>query len=233
MQSAEEAELTDDVRIILVAADFSTELTTSVLWLNKHGLDVTCIRLKPYRLGDQVLVDATQIVPLPEAADYEVKVRAQADETRRVRTARQEIFRRFWGQLIERSRPRTSLFANRSTTTDHWLSAGLGRSGFGLHLSLAADRARAECYVSIGKDGARSEAAFKALLNQREAIEAAFGAVLEWQHLPGRTGCRICSDLEGGWRVPEAEWPALQDSLVDMAARLEKALKGPIQALKA
>lgn len=103
LESAEEAELTDDVRVILVAADFSTELTTSVLWLNKRGLDVTCIRLKPYRLGDQVLVDATQIVPLPEAADYEVKVRAQADETRKVRTARQEIFRRFWGQLIERS----------------------------------------------------------------------------------------------------------------------------------
>ena len=42
-------------------------------------------------------------MPLPEAADYEVKVRAKADESRKIRTARQEVLRRFWGQLIERS----------------------------------------------------------------------------------------------------------------------------------
>ena len=49
--SAADAQLSDDVKIILVSADFSIELTTAVLWLNKQGLDVTCIRLKPYRLG--------------------------------------------------------------------------------------------------------------------------------------------------------------------------------------
>jgi len=31
-----------------VTADFSVEITTTVLWLNKRGLDITCIRLKPY-----------------------------------------------------------------------------------------------------------------------------------------------------------------------------------------
>jgi hypothetical protein len=38
-----------DVRIILASANFSKELTTSVLWLNEHELDVTCIRLRPYK----------------------------------------------------------------------------------------------------------------------------------------------------------------------------------------
>jgi hypothetical protein len=94
------------------------------MWLNKHDLDVTCIRLKPYKVGDRVVLDVTQLIPLPEAADYEVKVRAQAQETKKVRTARQELFRRFWSQLIDRSRSQTQMFAHRSTTTDHWLSAG-------------------------------------------------------------------------------------------------------------
>jgi hypothetical protein len=152
VDSPEEVELTDEVRIILLSADFSTELTTSVLWLNKCDLDITCIRLKPYKMGDEILIDATQIIPLPEAANYAVKLKEQEQETKKVRTARQEIFRRFWAQLIERSRSKTQLLANRSTTTDPWLSAGIGRSGFFLSVSLTENRARVECYIRLGKD---------------------------------------------------------------------------------
>src|SRR5262249_9436851 len=59
-----------DSRIILVSADFSKELTTSVLWLIDHGLDVRCIRMRPHRDGERTLVDVQQIIPLPEAHEY-------------------------------------------------------------------------------------------------------------------------------------------------------------------
>jgi hypothetical protein len=68
-------------RIVLVSADFSKELTTSVLWLNDFGVDIRCVRVKPYRLADSVLVDIEQILPLPEASDYLVKVRQRVEET--------------------------------------------------------------------------------------------------------------------------------------------------------
>jgi hypothetical protein len=55
LDTEEEAELSGEVRIVLVSADFSTELTTAVLWLNRHELDITCIRLRPYRMGAEVL----------------------------------------------------------------------------------------------------------------------------------------------------------------------------------
>ncbi|MBP0447448.1 DUF4268 domain-containing protein [Roseomonas sp. SSH11] len=231
--SVDQDELTDEVRIVLVAADFSTEITTSVLWLNKRGLDVTCVRLRPYKLGSELLIDAAQIIPLPEAADYEVKVREQAKETQKVRTVRQDTLRRFWTLFIESSKARTPLFSNRSPTTDHWLSAGIGRAGFNLNVSLTEDQSRAECWISIAKDAARSEAAFRLLEEQRGAIEQAFGGPLLWQDLPGRTGCRICAEVEGGWRSPEADWPALQGQLIDVISRLHAALKGPIQGIAA
>lgn len=232
--AVDDAELTGAVRIILVSADFSSELTTSVIWLNHQGLDIRCVRLRPYKMGDQVLVDATQIIPLPEASDYEVKLREQAQETRLVITKRREIVRRFWSQFIERSGQHTELFRNRSATYDPWLSAGVGRAGFALTASLTEDRTRMECFISIGKqNGPANKAAFKALLAQREAIEAAFGGSLDWQELPTKAGCRICQDFnEGGWKSPEAEWPAIQDWLTDTVMKMEKALKGPIQALK-
>lgn len=229
----EEAELAGEVRIVLVSANFSTEVTTSVLWLNNFGIGITCLRLKPYRMGGELLIDVTQIIPLPEAADYEIKVRAQAQEIKKVRNARQDIFRRFWTQYIEQSKQKTQLYANRSTSSDHWLSAGIGRSGFTLNAVLTEDRARIECYISMGKDSeSRNKAAFDALKAKKDDIHNAFGKHLDWQDLPGRIGCRICTDIDGGWKLLETEWPKLQNQMIDEMIQFESAIKGPIQALK-
>ncbi|MCY4616507.1 MAG: hypothetical protein OXC71_08985 [Chloroflexi bacterium] len=71
-------------RIILAARDFPQELTTSVLWLNDAGLDIRCVRLLPYRVGDDLLLDVTQVIPLPEAEDYTVRIRdREAEQERR------------------------------------------------------------------------------------------------------------------------------------------------------
>ncbi len=190
LDKMEDIKFTDEVRIILVSADFSPEITTSVLWLNRQGLDVTCVRLIPYKLGTDVLVDVAQIIPLPEAIDYEVRVRTQAEETRKARSARHEIFRRFWGQFIERSKQTTRLFANRSASSDHWLSAGIGRAGIHINGVLTKEKARVECFISLDGDTARSKAAFHVLHEKREQIEATFGGELDWQDLPGKIGCR-------------------------------------------
>ena len=56
-----------DARIVLVSAEFSKEITTSVLWLNERALDIRCVRLRPYALEARVLLDVQQVIPLPEA----------------------------------------------------------------------------------------------------------------------------------------------------------------------
>jgi hypothetical protein len=71
-----------DVRIILVSAEFSKEITTSVLWLNERDLDIRCVKLRPYTLGDRILLDIQQVLPLPEAEDYQVQIRRKAAEER-------------------------------------------------------------------------------------------------------------------------------------------------------
>jgi hypothetical protein len=233
LDSVEEAELTDEVRIVLVSANFSPEIATSVLWLNRHELDIVCIRFIPYKKGEDLFIDVTQIIPLPEASEYEIKIKAKDKEIRKVKTGRQEILRRFWFQFIEKARLKTNLYANRSTTVDHWLSAGIGRAGFRLHVSLAEDQTRVECYIRIGKDNdKKNTTAFEWLKQQREQIEHVFEDTLEWQELSNRSGCRICKMLDGGWHTPEGEWPVFQDKIIDAVMRLEKALKGPIQTMK-
>jgi hypothetical protein len=226
----DEIELSGEVRIILVSGDFSSEITTAVIWLNKRDLDITCVRLQPYRLGDAVLIDVAQIIPLPEAADYEVKAREQFQEVRKVKTIRQEIFRKFWAQLIEKSKASTQLLVNRSTSSDHWLSAGIGRSGFGLNLVLTENRSRVECYIRDGnKPDAWNTQAFEILKGQKTQIEQAFGDSLIWDDLPGRKGCRISFEVDGGWKSAPEAWPQFQDKLIHDLIRFEAALAKPVR----
>ncbi len=82
-----------DVRIVLASAEFSKEVTSSVLWLINHGIDIRCVRLKPYSFGDGLLVDVQQIVPLPEAADYQIQVREKALREREARVSHADFTR--------------------------------------------------------------------------------------------------------------------------------------------
>lgn len=89
----EEEDFGQDVRIVLVSGDFSKELTTSVLWLNEHDLDVRCVRMKPYESDGRVLLDVQQVIPLPEAGEYLVQVREKERKERRSRESNRDLTR--------------------------------------------------------------------------------------------------------------------------------------------
>ena len=71
---------TDKVRIVLASAGFSTEVTTAVLWLNAQGLDIRCVQMRPHDFGGITLLDIQQVIPLPEAAEYQIAIREKSVE---------------------------------------------------------------------------------------------------------------------------------------------------------
>ena len=79
---APQPEFARDVRIVLVSADFSKEITTSVIWLNERELDIRCVRMRPYDLEGRTLLDIEQILPVPEAEQYQVRLREKLAEVR-------------------------------------------------------------------------------------------------------------------------------------------------------
>lgn len=70
----------DKVRIVLASAEFSAEITTSVLWLNKQGLDIRCVQMRPHQIGNRVLLDIQQVIPLPQVEQYQIAVREKSIE---------------------------------------------------------------------------------------------------------------------------------------------------------
>ncbi len=78
-------------KILLVSRDFSLEVTTTVLWLVQRGLDIRCLQILPYRLESKFFVDIHQVLPLEQAADYQVRIRQKDEIARRVAAGRREL----------------------------------------------------------------------------------------------------------------------------------------------
>lgn len=89
----QEDDFATDVRIILVSADFSKELTTSVMWLNERNLDIRCVRLSPYKFEGKALVNVEQVIPLPEAQSYQIKIRKKSEERREAKRSQRDYTR--------------------------------------------------------------------------------------------------------------------------------------------
>jgi hypothetical protein len=80
-----ESEFAQEVRVVLVSGEFSKEITTSVMWLSEYDVDIRCVRLRPYTLSGQTLVDIQQVLPLQEATDYQVQLKKKAAEERQAK----------------------------------------------------------------------------------------------------------------------------------------------------
>lgn len=84
----EDAVIERRVRIILVSGGFDNQITTTVLWLNDlYGLNITCVRLTPYRVEQRLLLDVQQVIPLPEAEELMVRLRQRESAARAASSA--------------------------------------------------------------------------------------------------------------------------------------------------
>jgi len=93
-------ELDDKPRILLVAKDFKPEVTASVLWLRKFGIDVSCIKLTPHKIDDdRIGLVSSTLIPLPEAEEYIIKSERK-ESVEKVLTRTQEEYLKFYQELV-------------------------------------------------------------------------------------------------------------------------------------
>jgi hypothetical protein len=233
-ESPDEGEFAQDVRIVLASAEFSREVTTAVMWLNDRALDIRCVRLKPYKHGAQLMLDVQQVIPLPEAAEYQVKIRDKEQRGRQERAERYSQRRTFWEGLLGRAKSRTQLHANTSAGDYGWVGASSGRRGLNLNYVVGQHDARVELYIDRGAEStAQNKEIFDRLHERKAEAETAFGQPLDWDRLDGRRACRISYAETGvGFKDAPEQVAKLQDTMVDAMIRLEKALRPAINALQ-
>jgi hypothetical protein len=214
-----------DVRILLASSNFSKELTTAVMWLNKRQLDIRCIRITPYQDNGRVLLDVQQVVPLPEATDYIIKIRDKENKGRQERNERSNLRWRFWQGLLEIAKRKTQLHSNISPTEYHWISTGAGIGGVSYNYVIRQHGGTVEVFFGR-KDGAANKQMFDELHSHKREIEQSFGEELSWERLDGKLGSKIAHHVEvGGYQDPEQTWTLAQNGMVDAMIKLERSIK--------
>lgn len=81
-------------KIILVASDYDDQTLSAVAWLNSNNVDMSCFKLTPYKINDEVYFKAEKLLPLTDYDDYYVNLMdktAPAEKKRKDTTARRSL----------------------------------------------------------------------------------------------------------------------------------------------
>ncbi|MFO0859088.1 MAG: DUF4268 domain-containing protein [Phycisphaerales bacterium] len=227
-----EDEFARDVRIVLVAADFSKELTTAVLWLNERDLDIRCVRLKPYTSGAEIIIDAQQVVPLPEAEEYTIQIKQKEEAARLEGNDRHSLRRAFWSEFLPKAGKATPRFAGRTPGTVHYVAAPAGINGLRYVYCVWQNQSGVEFYIDRDDGtGTFNKAVFDSLTGRKAEIEKTYGKPLGWERLDDKRACRLYDDtVPCGLRSPRDQWRTAFEGMIDAMQRLERAIGPHLQA---
>jgi Domain of unknown function (DUF4268) len=218
--------MTDAHAAIWIVSDPRPEHVRAVSWLNDSSpSDFYLLKIEGIRIaGSPPAPLLTLIVGPSEEGRKAGEVKKEIAEGGGIR-------RRFWAQLLERANQRTKLHSGVSPTDHLWSGTGAGKGGLSFNYTITQHDSGVELYIDRRDSEDENRRIFDMLFAQKDAIEHAYGASLEWQPLEGKRACRIRQRFKLGGYRDEEHWPQIQDTMIDAMVRLERALKPQITRL--
>lgn len=175
-------------RIILVAGEFRKEVTNTALWLIERDIDVKCVKVSPYILNGQLLVDIQQIIPVPEASEYMVRLSRKDAEIKVIKERESSLGQlrtAYWTQLLEDFQNRNfDLFRNVNPVSVGWRSAGSTIAKCNYNLIFAQKELRVEIEFATSNTE-HNKKLFDFFYEHKAEIEQSCGLQLIYAELSG------------------------------------------------
>ncbi len=219
-------------RIMMIAASFRKEVTSTVLWLMNFNIRVQCFKITPYVFQEQLFLNFDQILPVKDAQEYSVSMASKAQEEIAMQESlkkRQHLRIDFWRKFLDYANSKHQLYSNNSPSKGS-LGTGVGLSGFGINLKISGNYARAELFINPGKKEL-NKACFDFLLERKDQIEKEFGGELTWERMNENITSRIKSQLDGVSLYDKEDWDQMIKYLTDVSVRMDRALRAPLKQL--
>jgi hypothetical protein len=159
------------------------------------------------------------------------KTQIEGDKSSEDLAERHILRLKFWEQLLEKAKKRTSLHAKVKHGRENWINAGAGRTGLYYSYVVRMEDAQVELYIDRG-DREWNKRVFNGLLQHKLEIEDLFGNPLDWQLLPDKRASRIRFVIPQYGLKDQDHWDELQDKLISAMIRLEKALRPFIREIE-
>ena len=206
---------------IWVVEEARQEHRQAVAWLNKNSsTGFYLLEVEAVRIGTSEPAPNLKLIAGPSL------VAKKVGREKRERVEAQGSYARFWTDLLEYARDRSSTHARLSPSNREWLSFGTGRRGLQWGYYLYRDKATVEVYVDLGANRpvAETKALFDRLFEHRADIERVTGQ-LEWKRNEQKRACRIRKWVKLGGFADPSKYADLQKALVEAMIKLEAAFR--------
>lgn len=223
-------------RIILIAANFKKEVTSTVLWLIGYKLDITCFKTTPYQLDDKLFLSFEQIIPTKDVEEYMIKMADKALENVSINESelqsRHYVRLEFWEALLPKLKGITPIFQHNKPTKDNMLYAGGTDITYGSYILTITST-----YCSVGLKFYRNETKenkfiFDNIYQHKSDIESSFGEPLIWDRGDDKKQSVISFKKDGVNVFNKEDWDNIINFFVQYVALFEKSFRGLLPKVK-
>jgi hypothetical protein len=178
-----------DQRIIFVANNYRKEVTSTVLWLLEHEIQIQCFRATPYSMGEDAFLQVEQIIPLPETQEFMIDAREkEKEEKNKSKTVEETEARlvKFWNMLKSDLAAHQMDYTERISAKPHY-SIGFWKGGGKYAYCIGRDAFRVELYFP--NDATKT--IIDAMDQYKDEIRKNFGEEIIFEKLEKKKASRI------------------------------------------
>ena len=220
----------DAVTIVWIAASFNEEHKATLEWLNKitdENYNFFGLEIELYKIEDSKIAPNFKIVCQPDNWSQSISREAKRIEQGEVSETKLKQYK-FWTELGKELQTADTPLKLQKARPQHWTNLAVGKTGVRLAATFNTQEERVSAQLYIVRD----KSMFKALENDKEAIEKELGEKLSWQLLPEKAASRIAlyranSDIENN-----DDWKEMLRWLVEKLEKLRSVFSPRLKNLR-
>lgn len=203
----------NDQRIVLVANNFRKEVTSTVLWLLNHDVQIQCFKTTPFTFGDDEFLNIEQIIPIPETTEFMIDAKQKEKEKKGLSKNVEETKSKlvdFWIQVKIALAQESFDHLDRVSSKAHW-NIGFWKGPGKFAFCIGRKQFRVELYFMHDEE----KIMFDTMYKYKDEIQSKLKGI-EWQRLDGKKASRIklettpedLNKIGGRWR-DKSNWDNL------------------------
>ena len=205
--------------IIWVVKHAREEHKAAIEWLNNHTDDKVgffLCEIKLYRIGTSEPAVKFEVIEKPNDWAKEVRKNDSANEKQQERYDYWVAFQDYAFQNAQFARN----FKRRKPSMDHWMNFSIGSSSY--HIAVSQIQKRSAMGVELNiRD---NKELYRALFENKDAIEANAGITFDWFELPEKKASRIIAEKKADFGNKE-QWNEQFYWIIDTMLKMKRAFK--------
>lgn len=210
--------------IVWIAKQAKEEHRAAIEWLNNNSsqnINFFLIEIHAYQIGESEPAPMFKIIEKPNDFIKGDKGNSKDGTLNKTQSERLVFWEQFNQVVLDHGKP----FSLRKATKDHWYDVSMGISDAHIAITLVnkENKIGVELYIDNNKD------IFDNLFENKDAIEAEFGAKLDWQRLDDRKASRIKYYIDGLNFDDRSNYGELDEQIIATVMNMRKVFKKYLQ----